>query len=76
MDGQTRRMPWWRGWPGISALGLLALAALYLSVTYPGHVVTVLPYLALLACPLMMLVMCSGMKKGEGSSCDKPNDQK
>lgn len=76
MNGQTHRVPWWRSWPGIGGLGLLALAALYLSVTYPAHVVTVLPYLALLACPLMMLVMCSAMKKGEGSSCDKPNDRK
>ena len=62
-------------WPKRTALAV-ALAALCLSVTYPGHVVTVLPYLALLACPLMMLVMCSAMKKGEGSSCDKPNDRK
>lgn len=74
MDGQTRRMPWWRSWPVLGGLGLLALAAVSLSVTYPGHLAAALPYLGLLACPLMHLVMCSGMKKG--SSCDKPGDQK
>ncbi|UEM21315.1 DUF2933 domain-containing protein [Skermanella mucosa] len=68
-------MPWWRSWPGISGLGLLALAALFLSVTYPGQLTTALPYLGLLACPLMHLVMCSGMK-GKGSSCDRPGNEK
>jgi len=40
----------------------LALAALgvYLFATHTGHVITALPYLLLLACPLMHLFMHGG----------------
>ena len=75
MDGQIRQMLWWRSWLGISGLGFLALAALFLSVTYPGYLTIALPYLGLLACPLMHLVMCSSMTDKK-SSCDKPGNEK
>ena len=40
----------------------LALAALgvYLFANYTGHIITALPYLLLLACPLMHLFMHGG----------------
>lgn len=67
---------WWSALIG-SRWGLiltLALAALgiYLFMTHTGHVLTALPYLLLMACPLMHLFMHKGHThrhgKGERST--------
>ncbi|KAA0686153.1 MULTISPECIES: DUF2933 domain-containing protein [Azospirillum] len=75
VEEQVKRMPWWRSWPAIGGFGVATTAAVYLSTAYPDQLLSALPYLGLLACPVMHLVMCSGMK-GKGSSCHKSDGQK
>jgi len=38
----------------------IAVLGLYLLITHTGHVLTALPYLLLMACPLMHLFMHGG----------------
>jgi hypothetical protein len=45
---------------GIVLLGFLAVATFYLLTEHTAHVFGVLPYLLLLACPLMHLFMHHG----------------
>jgi hypothetical protein len=45
---------------GLVFLCLLALTGLYLLLTHTGHIVSALPYLLLLACPLLHLFMHGG----------------
>jgi hypothetical protein len=52
MDGQTQ-MPWWRTPFGLAVCGFLAIAAFFLLTEHTAHVFGILPYLLLLACPLM-----------------------
>lgn len=46
--------------------GSLAVTAIYLLVEHRLHVALVLPYLLLLACPLMHLFMHRGHRHGHG----------
>lgn len=41
---------------GLVACLMVAMLGAYLLVSHPGHVLTALPYLILLACPLMHLL--------------------
>ena len=50
-------VPLWRTRGGIALLGFLAVAAFYLLTEHFAHVFGALPYLLLLACPLMHLFM-------------------
>ena len=52
MDGETRT-PWWRTPFGLAACGFLIVAAFFLLTEHTAHVFGILPYLLLLACPLM-----------------------
>ena len=47
--------PIWQTRSGIVLLGFLAIAAFYLLTEHTAHVFGALPYLLLLACPLMHL---------------------
>lgn len=76
MDGQIRA-PWWRTWIGIGGLGLLALTGVYLSMAHTDRVLAALPYLAVLACPLMHLLMgCTHGKDGKACQSKKPDEPK
>ncbi|WP_036488393.1 DUF2933 domain-containing protein [Myxosarcina sp. GI1] len=50
----------WRSPGGITLLIILAIATFFLVTTYWAHIVPVLPWLLLLACPLMHLFMHGG----------------
>ena len=56
--------PWWRTRAGIATLGFLAVAAFYLLTEHTAHVFGALPYLLLLACPLMHLFHHGGHGHG------------
>jgi hypothetical protein len=45
--------PWFRSRSGIVLLAFLTIAAFFLVAEHTAHVFGVLPYLLLLACPLM-----------------------
>ncbi|MBC9175964.1 DUF2933 domain-containing protein [Pseudoroseomonas ludipueritiae] len=51
---------WWRSRTGIAVIGLALVAAFYVLREHYAHVFGVLPYLLLLACPLMHLFMHHG----------------
>lgn len=59
--------PWWRTRSGIVLCGFLLIAAFYLLTEHTAHFFGVLPFLFLLACPLMHLFMHHG-HGGHGSS--------
>jgi hypothetical protein len=54
---------------------LAAAAALYLITRHWEHTVGVLPYLALLACPLMHLFMHRGHHHGSSRSIDARDNE-
>ena len=47
--------PWWRTRSGIALCGLLAVAGVVLLTEHTAHVLGLLPFLLILACPLMHL---------------------
>jgi Protein of unknown function (DUF2933) len=59
--------PWWRQPYGLVLIGFLAIAAYFLVTEHQAHVFGFLPYLLLLACPLMHLFMHHG-HDGHGGS--------
>jgi Protein of unknown function (DUF2933) len=52
--------PLWRTRSGVVLLGFLIVAGFYLVTEHTAHVLGVLPFLLLLACPLMHLFMHHG----------------
>jgi hypothetical protein len=52
--------PSWRGRSGIILPGFLAVAGFYLMTKHTAHFFGVLPFLIVLACPLMHLFMHHG----------------
>ena len=58
--------PWWRSPIGKAGIGLAALLVFYMLTEHTAHVFGVLPYLLLLACPLMHLVMHRHHDHGKG----------
>ncbi len=69
MDEQAQT-PWWRTPFGIVLCGFLAVAGFFLITEHTAHVLGVLPYLLLAACPLMHLFMHHG-HGGHGASKDR-----
>ena len=61
--------PWWRTPFGIVLCGFLLIGAFFLLTEHTAHVFGALPYLLLLACPLMHLFM----HHGHGGT-DEPRD--
>jgi hypothetical protein len=59
-DTMTTRPTWWRTRTGVAAIGFGLVAAFYLLREHWGHTLGALPYLILLACPLMHLFMHGG----------------
>lgn len=52
--------PFWRGRSGLVLLGFLAIAGYFLWTEHQAHLIAFLPWLFLLACPLMHLFMHGG----------------
>lgn len=73
MTHHTSTMWRWRSPAGIALLVFLGIAAFFLVTEHLAHLIPVLPWLLLLACPLMHLFMHGG--HGEHSSTHN-NDSK
>ena len=59
MHDQTQT-PWWRTRGGVALMGFGLVAAFYILREHYEHALGALPYLLLLACPLMHLFMHHG----------------
>jgi hypothetical protein len=60
------RPVWWGTRTGIAVIGFALVAAFYVLREHWGHAFGALPYLLLLACPLMHLFMHHGHRHGGG----------
>ena len=58
---------WWQTRGGIALIGFLAIAGFFLVTEHTAHVFGVLPYVLLLACPLLHFFMHSHRHDGHGS---------
>ncbi|NMJ39905.1 DUF2933 domain-containing protein [Roseomonas sp. JC162] len=63
MNGRTQ-VSWWRTATGATAIGIALLGIFHVLREDFGHVLGALPYLVLLACPLMHLLMHRGHRHG------------
>jgi hypothetical protein len=57
---EPEHIPWWRTPSSVVLCGFLLIAAFYLLTEHTAHVFGVLPFLLILACPLMHLFMHHG----------------
>ncbi|MGE0279050.1 MAG: DUF2933 domain-containing protein [Rhizobiaceae bacterium] len=60
MTKPAHHHPWWRSPFGIVLCAFLLIAGFYLLTEHRAHLLGILPYLLLLACPLMHLFMHHG----------------
>lgn len=72
----TSNSPWWRSPAKWVLCGFLAVAAFFLVTEHAAHVLGALPYLLLLACPLMHLFMHHGHHHQHGDDDDLPHDRR
>ena len=63
--------PRWRSPTGIVTIGFLAVAGYFLIAEHTAHVVGVLPWLLLAACPLMHLFMHHRHGGGNSGGSDR-----
>ena len=69
MDHEQVELPsFWRSPAGIALFVTLAVGSFYLVTEHTAHLLGVLPYLFVLACPLMHLFMHHGHHGSHGSS--------
>ena len=54
------RLAWWRTSTGVTSLGVALVGLFYVLREHYGHVLGAPPYLILLACPLMHLLLHRG----------------
>ena len=71
-NGQTR---FWRTKTGLVCAGFLAIAAFFLITEHTAHVLGVLPWLLLAACPLMHLFMHHGHGTSEHEGHTEPTNE-
>ena len=78
MDHEQReQQPWWRTPIGIVTCGFIIVAGFFLLTEHTAHVFGVLPYLLILAFPLMHLFMHHGHHGGHGRAPQSdPNDER
>ena len=62
--GQQQKEPWWRSRTGIALLGFAIVAGFFLISEHRAHLLAWLPWLLLLACPLLHVFMHGGHGKG------------
>lgn len=61
--GHKHKVAWWRSRNGIALLGFAAVAGFFLLSEHRAHALGWLPWLILLACPLLHLFMHGGHGK-------------
>lgn len=71
MTEPASHRPWWRTPFGIVLCIFLAIAGFFLLTEHTAHVFGILPYLLLLACPLMHLFMHHGHGRHHGGANNK-----
>lgn len=77
----TPNLSWWRTKSGIALFGFLAIAGYFLIAEHRAHFFGALPYLLLLACPLMHLFHGHGGHDGHDHAghdkhAETPNGEK
>ena len=74
---QSEHTPWYRNRTTLGLAGFLAIAGYFLASEHQAHFINALPYLLLLACPLMHIFMHGG-HEGHGDRGDdgKPGAKK
>ena len=72
MNHEHQEHSWWRSPIGIVACGFLIVAGFFLLTEHTAHVFGVLPYLLILACPLMHIFMHHG-HHGRQNQASRPN---
>lgn len=70
-DHQVPHVPLWRTRSGLVLCGFLLVAGFYLVTEHTAHFFGALPYLLILACPLMHLFMHHGHGGHGGGAPDK-----
>jgi hypothetical protein len=68
MTTEPDRKAWWQTRGGVALVGFVAIAGFFLLTEHTAHVFGVLPYVLILACPLLHFFMHSGHHKGGGSA--------
>jgi len=63
----------WRSGPGMAAMGLIGIATYFLWMEHRQHVVAFLPYLLILACPLMHIFMHRGHTHHPSDEANTPS---
>ena len=77
MSHEDQELSWWRTPIGIVTSGFLIVAGFFLLTEHTAHVFGVLPYLLILAFPLMHLFMHHGHHGGHGRAPQSdPNDER
>ena len=66
------RLPWWRTRGGVAAIGFGLVVAFFVLREHYAHALGLLPYLLLLACPLMHLLMPHGHGGSRADRGDVP----
>ena len=74
MNDERQEQPWWRTPIGLVACGFLIVAGFFLLTEHTAHVFGVLPWLLILACPLMHIFMHHGRHGGHGQTRRSPPD--
>ncbi|MCW5658799.1 MAG: DUF2933 domain-containing protein [Burkholderiaceae bacterium] len=74
LDDQQALPSFWRSAAGIALLVVLVVGGFYLVTEYTAHVFGALPYVLVLACPLMHLFMHRGHGHGGHSRNPPSND--
>ena len=74
MDHRQQDLPsFWRSPAGIALAVVIAVGGFYLLTEHTAHVFGVLPYLLVLACPLMHMFMHHGHHHGDHSHGQQPS---
>jgi hypothetical protein len=68
MTTEPDRKVWWQTRGGIALVGFVAIAGFFLLTEHTAHVFGALPYVLVLACPLLHFFMHSHHHKGGGSA--------
>lgn len=68
MPTEPDRKPWWQTRSGVALVGFVTIAGFFLLTEHTAHIFGVLPYLLVLACPLLHFFMHSHHDKADGSA--------
>ncbi len=75
MRHEHQEQSFWRSSVGIVCLGFLLIGGFFLLTEHTAHVFGVLPWLLILACPLMHLFMHHGHGQHGGSDSQSEDKQ-